>query len=77
MLFTRLANKLPVEYIEPLWKKALWCDSVSYEYVVKVMIVAGLLESIYRSMYSYRESKSKAVHALTGITTSLTQLQIA
>lgn len=74
--FTQPPTKSPTEYAEALWNKALRCDRVYDEYVLKGIFIEGLHESIRHSMRSYWGSRKNAtVHDLARHATSLTNLQ--
>lgn len=53
MQFTQPLNKLATEYSEALWNNALRCERVNDEYVLKGVLIEGLLESIRHTMHSY------------------------
>lgn len=68
---------LPAKYGEALWwNKALQCDRVYFEYVLKDTFIDGLPESTRHSIHSYWGSKmSTTVYGLARHTTSLEKLR--
>lgn len=52
MRFPQESNKLPTEYAEALWKKALRCNRFYDESVLKGIFIEGLPSSIHHSMKS-------------------------
>lgn len=58
MLFNQPSNRVPKEYAEAVWNKALRCDWVNEEYVLKGVFIARLPEFIGHSMHSYWSIKN-------------------
>lgn len=47
------SKKLPTQYAEAVWNKALRCNVLNDEYVLMEKLINGVLESIRNSMNSY------------------------
>lgn len=56
--FTQLSNKAPKKNVGALRDKAFRCNMVYNEYVLKVILIVGLSESIHHSMHSFGVQKT-------------------
>lgn len=76
MHYTPSADKKPIESTELLWSKALRCDRVYVEYVLKGIFIEDLHKSIRHIMGPYWESKKNAtMQDLASHSTSLMHLK--
>lgn len=52
MPYAQPVNKTPIEYAGILWSKALQCDCVYDDYVLKGIFIVGPIGSIRHSMHA-------------------------
>lgn len=74
MLLTQPSNKAATKFTEALWNKELRCDQVYEEYLLQVISIGTVPETICHSMWSYWNwKKSSTMQNLAGHATLVTK----